>query len=899
MKKVRNTILITLTAILALTIGCSMPGSYQEDQSNGAKHESSSRALGVTVSLNPYANVNWSTFGQYKANYHTHTTNSDGSQSPSTVINEYGSKGYKILSLTDHNYTTWSWPHNNYNLLAIKGNEYSSSHHMNAFLNFSNNSGTLENGIPHVQSHGGISMINHPGRYRSPSEWSWYIPWFRDYSSAVALEVINKADGYPNDRKLWDNINENLFTQSGKLVWGISDDDKHSTSQLYSSFNFMLMPNLTETAWKESMETGASYFCYEPGKSGNANVPRISSIVVDNNAKTITITASGYNSIEWIGPGTSVVGTGNIFHFSSYTDKPFVRAVLHGPQGDSYTQPFGFTTNSGPVNVAPSLSLTAPSQGAHYNSPQTITLSANASDSDGSVTGVEFFVNGASIGNDSSAPYSRSYALPANGAYTLTAVATDDQGATTASSAVSITVGVTATTTSARINSSMNDVEERSNGSVYTNSSDIELVYDGSNQTVGLRFVGLNIPQGANITSANIQFTCDETNSGTTNLLIRGHDTNNSSAFTTSSYNVSSRSKTSASVSWSPSAWNSVGQAGSAQRTPDISAVIQEIVNRSGYGSSSAITILITGTGERTAESYDGSSSRAALLTVEYTTGGAPVNAAPVANAGTNQSVMDDDGNGGETVYFNGSSSYDSDGSIASYVWKEGSSQIGTGATFSKWLTVGTHNITLTVTDNDGASDTDQMTVTVTAVSTEPTTISKRISSGNDDVEEAPDGGIYRGSSDIEMIYDRYNGGNQVVGLRFKGLAIPQGATITNAYIQFTVDERNSGTTNLTIKGHDTDDAPYFSTSSYNVSNRTKTSATVYWNNIPSWNSVGASGGDQRTPNIASIVGEIVNRSGWSSGNDMVFIISGTGERTAESYNGSSSKAPLLVVTYQ
>jgi hypothetical protein len=89
-------------------------------------------------------------------------------------------------------------------------------------------------------------------------------------------------------------------------------------------------------------------------------------------------------------------------------------------------------------------------------------------------------------------------------------------------------------------------------------------------------------------------------------------------------------------------------------------------------------------------------------------------------------------------------------------------------------------------------------------------------------VEEAPDGGIYTGSSDLELIYDSYNGGSQVVGLRFTGLAIPQGATITNAYIQFTVDERNSGTTNLTIKGHDSDDAPSFSTSSYNVSNRTK-----------------------------------------------------------------------------
>jgi hypothetical protein len=260
----------------------------------------------VNLTLNPYENVNWSTYGQYKSNYHTHTTNSDGTQTPSTVINEYSSKGYSILSITDHNYTTWSWPHNP-GMLAIRGNEYSSSHHMNAFINFSNSSSNLENGIPHVQSRGGISQINHPGRYNNPSNWSWYIPWFRDYSSCVALEVYNQGDRYPSDRQLWDNINENLFPQSGKFAWGTSNDDKHSTSHLYGNFNFMLMPDLTEASWVECMTQGAFYFCREPGESGNANVPRISNIVVDNVAKTITITASGYNQIQWVGPGTSVV----------------------------------------------------------------------------------------------------------------------------------------------------------------------------------------------------------------------------------------------------------------------------------------------------------------------------------------------------------------------------------------------------------------------------------------------------------------------------------------------------------------------------------------------------------------------------------------------------------------
>ena len=90
-------------------------------------------------------------------------------------------------------------------------------------------------------------------------------------------------------------------------------------------------------------------------------------------------------------------------------------------------------------------------------------------------------------------------------------------------------------------------------------------------------------------------------------------------------------------------------------------------------------------------------------------------NQPPVANAGANQTVTDTDNSGSETVTLNGSTSSDSDGTITSYVWTEGGSQIATGATPNVTLSVGVHNLTLTVTDNDGATDTDGVTITVNA----------------------------------------------------------------------------------------------------------------------------------------------------------------------------------------
>jgi uncharacterized repeat protein (TIGR02543 family) len=195
------------------------------------------------------------------------------------------------------------------------------------------------------------------------------------------------------------------------------------------------------------------------------------------------------------------------------------------------------------------------------------------------------------------------------------------------------------TVVTSRIASSMDDVEEAPDGSIYTGSTDLELTYDsynGGNQTIGMRFQGLNIPQGATINSASIQFTCDEASSGTCNLTIVGHDTDNSEGFSTTANNVSSRAKTNASVSWSPAAWNTVGSAGANEQTPNIASIIQEIVNRGGYTSGSAISIIITGTGTRTAESFDGSSSQAALLTVDYS---APVITGPIAEKGVVNNV--------------------------------------------------------------------------------------------------------------------------------------------------------------------------------------------------------------------------------------------------------------------
>ncbi len=181
-------------------------------------------------------------------------------------------------------------------------------------------------------------------------------------------------------------------------------------------------------------------------------------------------------------------------------------------------------------------------------------------------------------------------------------------------------------------------------------------------------------------------------------------------------------------------------------------------------------------------------------------------------------------------------------------------------------------------------------------------TVSSRVNSDNDDAEERiSNGNVSRGSTDLELVFDS---GLQIVGMRFNAVAVPQGATINSAYIEFVTDETDSNSTSVTIYAEDSDNAPAIGGGNSNLSNRTSTGSTVDWNNIPAWNSVNEI---HQTPDLSSIIQELVDRPGWSSGNSMLLMIGpGQGgscsgnncQRTAESHNGEPASAPLLVIDY-
>ncbi len=117
-----------------------------------------------------------------------------------------------------------------------------------------------------------------------------------------------------------------------------------------------------------------------------------------------------------------------------------VTAVARDNNGATGTSAAVAVTVNSATNQAPAVSLTSPAAGASFTAPANVTLTASASDTDGTVARVEFYRGSTLIGSDTTSPYSAVWTGATAGSYSLTARAVDNGGATRTSTAAGITV---------------------------------------------------------------------------------------------------------------------------------------------------------------------------------------------------------------------------------------------------------------------------------------------------------------------------------------------------------------------------------------------------------------------------------------------------------------------------
>ena len=337
------------------------------------------------------------------------------------------------------------------------------------------------------------------------------------------------------------------------------------------------------------------------------------------------------------------------------------------------------------------------------------------------------------------------------------------------------------------------------------NSGSTQLKFSKSTNavTTGLRYQDLNIPRGAVITNAYIRFSSSGFNSGATNLNFSGELIGNSITFSDSSNNISARTKTSNSVLWdTDNDWPISDQT---LVSPDLSSIVQEIVDQSDWCGGNALNIIIDGQGISTA------SERAS------------------------PSFEDGEGLGPQLVVI-----YDD--------------TTATGCVKGK--------------------------------------LSYQVRSQKNNAEEPSHG--YQ-STGTELTFR--DSSNKFIGVRFRDIALPQGASILNAYLEFTAYQSSSSSfASFNIAGVDEDDPNSFNSyPRYLLKNKPKT-ASVAWTGIPRW----YKNYTYQSPSVTSIVEQIVGRPGWTAGNEMMFVFSNfVGVRGAYTYRGKPSGAVSLVVEYQ
>ncbi|MGM0567685.1 MAG: hypothetical protein ACQESB_00540 [Elusimicrobiota bacterium] len=333
-----------------------------------------SESFGIRLVYNPYINVNFRDWNHYKANMHTHTTESDGARDPDEVIYDYSNANYSLLAITDHSRVTWPWTDYisekpdiiNYNeegdetsaffsdlshtgILAVRGNEFSSGHHRGSFFN--NLGGSQE--ISDIEDKGGLAMFFHPGRYSNTIEW--YNDFFDNYRETVlGMEVYNQGNRYSGDRAIWDSVNRER--EYNDLVWGFSNDDAHRQSHYFRNYQHFIAEELSEESIKNAMKNGHFYFSYEPDGAdsqsanyGVASAPRLKNVAASENI--IEIEGEDYDAIRWYNNKTEVIHSGKKFDVNGLRGN-FVRAVLINEHGRTYLQPFGIYGSELIINLS-------------------------------------------------------------------------------------------------------------------------------------------------------------------------------------------------------------------------------------------------------------------------------------------------------------------------------------------------------------------------------------------------------------------------------------------------------------------------------------------------------------------------------------------------------------------
>ena len=274
---------------------------------------------------------------------------------------------------------TWPWTGygapspSELGMLGIEGAELTCTYHVNSFFSDYGVAPPCKGGVDidvdkelvEVARREGLAVLNHPDT-RQPADW--FAKLYREHpaESFVGIEIASDdpatADSY---LVLWDQLLGELMPS--RPVWGFGTSDTHILARTRFAFTVFVLRELTTQSVKDAMRRGQFYSVVQPkmlnlsrgrglpfaGREAyDGKYPTLRSIVVDRDARRITIDATGYDEIVWISrrsprdgnaptgapwPSGEVVQRGPVFDFSSrdsaltYVRAEVIRHTDDGP----------------------------------------------------------------------------------------------------------------------------------------------------------------------------------------------------------------------------------------------------------------------------------------------------------------------------------------------------------------------------------------------------------------------------------------------------------------------------------------------------------------------------------------------------------------------------------------
>ncbi len=428
--------------------------------------------------------------------------------------------------------------------------------------------------------------------------------------------------GKPNNDAAYDAWAQLFYDQAVRLI---VECDAHTVKETWPIEPSQLPGN------DEGFIRNDNYGCVYVGEGGWGAPLRN-----NNNDKSWTRNSGKFYQFKWI-----FIDENKIEVRTVKTDN--AEEVGEVPNDDPFVMPENIDiwnpSNGNVVEILPAPPMNKPDISFPENTQTVyvdganVTLGVEVLDEGNGIDSVVFYVNGEVKANVTAAPYNFTYSYD-DGQYFVEAVAYDPTGLKDAE-LLNINVGTFTDDAQVPVKNGQDDVEETEAGLVYFNSSDLEMVFDDYDyqdgvengfQKIGLRFQKVYIPKGAVIDSAFIQFRSDETNDEFAELLIYGEKTGDAAPFDDGSLNVSSREMYDNPVYWAPPAWTSTSEIGPAEKTPDIGAILQSIVNGDDWMSGNNIVFKVVGTGVsltnenavRVADSYEGKPTHPPTLIYYY-----------------------------------------------------------------------------------------------------------------------------------------------------------------------------------------------------------------------------------------------------------------------------------------